>query len=221
MRIMVVEDDPRLARGIVGSLKAEGYAVDHFGEGEDAIEQSGCEPYSTIVLDLGLPDVDGLEVLRRMRRRGCRTPILILTARDTLSDRVNGLDQGADDYMSKPFEPAEFQARVRALVRRGQNAPDPILQFGSLVLDRSSRVATLNDRPLALRRRETAVLEALMTRAGKLMSRDRLAAEVFDHDAEVSPNALEVHVGRLRRKLQPDGPEINTVRGLGYILENR
>jgi DNA-binding response OmpR family regulator len=160
-------------------------------------------------------------VLRRMRRRGCRTPVLILTARDTLSDRVNGLDQGADDYMSKPFEPAEFQARVRALVRRGQNTPDPMLQFGGLVLDRSSRVATLNGRPLALRRRETAVLEALMTRAGKLMARSRLAAEVFDHDAEVSPNALEVHVGRLRRKLQPDGPEINTVRGLGYILEHR
>jgi two-component system response regulator TctD len=216
---MVVEDDPRLARGIVGSLKSEGFAVDHFGEGEDAIEQAACEPYSTIVLDLGLPDVDGLEVLRRIRRRGLRTPVLILTARDALSDRVTGLDQGADDYMSKPFEPAEFQARVRALVRRGQNVPDPILQFAGLVLDRSSRVATLNGRPLALRRRETAVLEALMIRPGKLMSRSRLSAEVFDHDAEVSPNALEVHVGRLRRKLTPDGPEINTVRGLGYILE--
>jgi DNA-binding response OmpR family regulator len=219
MRIMVVEDDPRLARGIVGSLKAEGFAVDHFAEGEDAIDQAGCEPYSTIILDLGLPDMDGLEVLRRMRRHGVRTPVLILTARDTLNDRVSGLDQGADDYMSKPFEPTEFQARVRALVRRGQNAPDPLLQVGGLVLDRSNRVATLNGRPLALRRRETAVLEALMSRAGKLVSRSRLSADVFDYDAEVSPNALEVHVGRLRRKLQPDGPEINTVRGLGYILE--
>lgn len=219
MRCMVVEDDARLARGIEASLSARGFSVDIFSRGQDAIEVAQTEPYASIILDLGLPDMDGLDVLQRLRRRGSTTPILILTARDSISDRVDGLDKGADDYLSKPFHPRELESRVRAIVRRAQGQPEPELRIGKLVLNRSSRVVTLDGVTVDLRRRELAVLEILMARPGKVIAKERLSAEVFNFNDAVAPNALEVYVGRLRRKLLPDGPAIRTIRGLGYMIE--
>ncbi len=216
---MIVEDDASLARGMEALLSAAGFAVDIFSTGEEAIELAMSEPYSAIILDLGLPDMDGLEVLQTMRRRGITTPILILTARDSLADRVDGLDKGSDDYLSKPFHPRELESRVRALVRRGQGTPDPVLKIGRLAFNRSSRTVYLDDMAIDLRRRELAVLEVLMGRPGKIIAKERLSAEVFNFNDAVAPNALEVYVGRLRRKLMPNGPVIRTVRGLGYMID--
>ncbi|BBF68002.1 response regulator [Sphingobium sp. 3R8] len=219
MRLLLVEDDERLARGMVASLEAAGFAVDILTNGEDALRLVGQEPYCAIVLDLGLPDMDGLDVLSRLRARGATTPVLILTARDMVDDRINGLDRGADDYMAKPFDPRELESRIRALVRRSQGTPDPVLRIGALAFDRSSRTVYLDDHVLDLRRRELAVLETLMGRPGKVVAKERLSAEIFNFDDAVTPNALEVYVGRLRRKLQPSGPAIRTIRGLGYMIE--
>lgn len=219
MRLMLVEDDERLARGMAASLQAAGFAVDVCATGEEAVNVAPQEPYGAIILDLGLPDMDGLDVLGRLRSRGVATPVIILTARGMIEDRIAGLDRGADDYMAKPFHPRELESRVRALIRRSQGTPDPVLRIGALELDRSSRSVTLGGRPLELRRRELAVLEALMGRPGKVVPKERLSAEVFNFDDAVAPNALEVYIARLRRRLQPDGPSIRTIRGLGYMIE--
>lgn len=219
MRLMLVEDDERLARGMAASLQAAGFAVDVFATGEEAVNVAPQEPYGAIILDLGLPDMDGLDVLGRLRSRGVATPVIILTARGMIEDRIAGLDRGADDYMAKPFHPRELESRVRALIRRSQGTPDPVLRIGALELDRSSRSVTLGGRPLELRRRELAVLEALMGRPGKVVPKERLSAEVFNFDDAVAPNALEVYIARLRRRLQPEGPTIRTIRGLGYMIE--
>jgi len=219
LRILIVEDDRRLARGMEASLSASGYAVDTITTGEEAIDVVTSEPYSTVILDLGLPDLDGLDVLRVLRRRSVTTPILILTARDAISDRIAGLDGGADDYLAKPFHPRELESRVRALIRRSQGTPDPVLRIGALTFDRSTRTVHLKNTVVELRRRELAVLETLMGRPGKVIGKDRLSAEVFNFSDAVAPNALEVYVGRLRRKLTPDGPAIRTIRGLGYMID--
>jgi two-component system response regulator TctD len=219
MRLLLVEDDERLARGMVASLEAAGFAVDILTSGEEALRLASQEPYCAIVLDLGLPDMDGLDVLSQLRARGAATPILILTARDMIDDRINGLDRGADDYMAKPFDPRELESRIRALVRRSQGSPDPVMRIGALTFDRSSRTVYLDDVILDLRRRELAVLETLMGRPGKVVAKERLSAEIFNFDDAVTPNALEVYVGRLRKKLQPSGPAIRTIRGLGYMIE--
>src|SRR3569833_132927 len=176
------------------------------------------EPYSAIILDLGLPDLDGLTVLKRMRAMQVTAPILILTARDGTNDRVNGLDNGADDYLPKPFAVEELEARVRALIRRGQGSPDHVLSLGSLRLDRATGAAYLGDDLLELTRRERSVLEPQASRAGTVVPKSRLSADVLDNDVAVSPNALEVFIGRLRRKLEKSGLELRTVRGLGYLL---
>jgi len=220
LRILIVEDDAALARGVTGGLKLAGYAVDHVASGEEAVRLERAEPYGLVVLDLGLPDLSGFEVLTRIRRRGSTVPVMILTAREAVADRVKGLDLGADDYLLKPFDPAEFEARVRALVRRGQGTPAPELACGALRYDRSTATVTLNGRVLDLRKRELAVLEGLITRAGKVVPKDRLAGEVFGFDEPVAPNAIELYVARLRKKLEPDGPQIRTIRGLGYLMEN-
>jgi two-component system, OmpR family, response regulator len=219
MRILVVEDDAALARGLTGFLRAEGWAVDHVEDGETAIAEITGEPYSAVVLDVGLPDIDGFEVLRRLRRGGVRTPVLVLTARDAVQDRIAGLDLGADDYMLKPFELSELAARIRALARRGGGDPAPLLTIGALEVDRSAGRASVGDRVLDLRPREWTVLMALAGSAGQVVDRRVLSGQVFGHDDEVAPNALDVHVGRLRRKLQPDGPDVRTVRGRGFVLE--
>ncbi len=169
MRVLLVEDDAALARAVTTALKLAGLSVDHQAEGTEAARLALAEPYSLVVLDLGLPGLSGFEVLRRIRAGGSAVPVMILTARDAVQDRVKGLDLGADDYLLKPFELAEFEARVRALIRRGQGSPSPVLTCGGLALDRSSGTVTLHDRTLDLRRRERAVLTALMTRAGKVV----------------------------------------------------
>ncbi len=220
-RILLVEDDEPLARGLVTLLRDSGSAVDHVASGAAAVELLMAEPYGLLILDLGLPDMPGLDVLRAFRRKGGKAPVLILTARDALHDRVAGLDAGADDYLLKPFAPAELEARVRALVRRSHGNPNPLLTIGALILDRSTGEAHIGGRVLELRRREVAVLMSLAAHAGRLVPRSRLTAEVFDFDDPVSPNALELYVARLRKKLEPDGPAIRTIRGQGYMLEAR
>ena len=217
-RILLVEDDPSLSRGLVAMLRAAGHAVDPAEDGETALMLAHSEPYSLVTLDLGLPDISGLDVLRKLRRDGFKAPILILTARDALEDRVEGLDLGADDYLLKPFEPTEFEARIRALLRRTQGEASSVVTVGSLTIDEARALATVGERVLELRRREWAVLSRLVARVGKVVPKDRLAAEIFSYDEPVGPNAVEVYVGRLRRKLEPDGPEIRTIRGLGYML---
>ena len=219
MRILIVEDDRSLVRGMEASMVAAGFALDCVSTGEEAIEVAVREPYNLVILDLGLPDMDGLEVLSKLRRREVQAPILILTARGAFHDRIEGLDRGADDYLSKPFHPRELQSRARALIRRALGNPDPVLRVGALSLDRSTRTVALNEAVVDLRRREMAVLETLMGRPGKVVTRECLTAEVFNFADAVAPNALDVYVGRLRRKLMPHGPTIRTVRGLGYVLE--
>ncbi|MBU3077411.1 response regulator [Sphingomonas quercus] len=218
MRLLIVEDDAALARGILKVFRAEGLAVDHVSDGEEALEIIQMEPYNAVVLDLGLPDMDGLTVLKQIRRANISVPVLILTARDATADRINGLNQGADDYLCKPFAIEELEARVRALIRRGLGNPDPLLKLGTLELDRATGACYLAGRLLELTPRERAVLETLAARAHSVVPKARLSAEVFGYDDAVAPNALEVHMGRLRRKLEGGDIEIITVRGLGYLL---
>ena len=221
MRILIVEDDTSLVSGLKKALAPAGFAVDHEVSGAGAIEIAPSEAYSLIVLDLGLPDLPGQEVLRRLRSKGCNVPILILTALGEVKDKVKCFNLGADDYLTKPFDLDEFEARVKALVRRGKGHPDPILKCGALILDGSSATATIGNTPLSLRRREVTVLEILMTNAGRLVRKERLISEVFGFDAPVAPNAIELYIARLRQKLGPDAPRIKTVRGLGYLMEDR
>jgi two-component system response regulator TctD len=218
-RILLVEDDPPLARGIAAMLRNAGHTIDIAHCGEDGLLMAASEPYALITLDLGLPDISGFEVLRRMRQQGSRTPVLVLTARDAIEDRVAGLDHGADDYLLKPFEPSELEARVRALLRRACGEASPVLEIGSLAIDAARGTVHVNGRVVELRRREWAVLERLASRVGKVVTKERLNAEVFGFDDPVAPNAIEVYVARLRRKLEPDGPSIRTIRGLGYVLD--
>lgn len=218
MRLLIVEDDAALARGLIKAFRDRGLAVDHVSSGREALQVAKAEPYSTIVLDLGLPDMDGLDVIRAARKLNIGIPIIVLTARDATSDRVIGLDRGADDYLPKPFALAELEARIRALIRRGHGGTDPMVSLGALKLDRSSGAVYLGDKLLEVTRRERAVLETLIVRPGNVVSKSRLAGDVFGYDDPVTPNALEIHVGRLRKKLENSGIEIVTVRGLGYLL---
>lgn len=219
MRILIVEDDPVLADGLTRSLRANDYAVDHAPDGMQADHVLATQSYDLVILDLGLPRIEGYEVLRRMRRRGSRVPVLVLTARDALEDRVRGLDLGADDYLTKPFDLPELEARVRALIRRGQAGGSSILTHGPLALDTAGRRATLRGAPLELSARELGVLEVLLMRSGRVVGKEQLAAQLYGWEEEVGNNAIEVYVHRLRRKLEPAGVIIRTVRGLGYLLE--
>jgi two-component system response regulator TctD len=217
-RILLVEDDPALSRGIIALLKAAGHAADTAKDGETALFLAEAEPCSLVILDIGLPDMSGFDVLKKLRARACKTPVLILSARDHVTDRVKGLDLGADDYLLKPFDASELGARVRALLRRDHGDPCPVLVIGNLTIDRSRAMAEICGRPLQLRRREWAVLDRLTAKVGDVVSKEKLMAEVFSYDDAVAPNAVEVYVARLRRKLEPDGPSIKTMRGLGYML---
>jgi len=218
MRILIVEDDAALARSIAGLLRGAGHAVDHVATGEDALEVVAGEPYAVVVLDVSLPGIDGFTVLGSLRRAGNRVPVLMLTARDALDDRVRGLDLGADDYLRKPFAPEELEARVRALGRRRGGDPAPELTVGALAFNRSTGEVRVAGRLLDLRRRELALLDALAARAGQIVAREVLLADVFGYDEPVGPNALEVTLSRLRSKLGPDGPAVRTIRGVGYLL---
>ena len=220
MRILIAEDDPIIADGLSRSLRQGGYAVDWAPNGADADTALMTTTYDLLILDLGLPKLPGLEVLKRLRSRQTPTPVLILTALDGTGDRVKGLDLGADDYMVKPFELAELEARVRALTRRSAGTT-PTIQCGSLTYDQVGRVAYLQGNPLDLSAREIGLLEILLTRIGRLVSKDQLVDHLCGWGDEVSHNAIEVYVHRLRKKLEPGGVRIATVRGLGYCLERQ
>lgn len=218
MRILLAEDDRIIADGLGRSLRQTGYAVDWVANGADADHALSSGVYDLVILDLGLPKVPGLEVLRRLRARKSTVPVLILTALDGTTDRVKGLDLGGDDYMAKPFELAELEARVRALTRRSTATP-PMIEFGTLAFDQTDRCALLNGELLDLSARELGLLEILMLRAGRLVSKDQLVEHLCGWGEEVSHNAIEVYVHRLRKKLEASGVTIATVRGLGYCFE--
>lgn len=220
MRILLVEDDEVLRDGLMRSLRLSGFAVDTVDNGGDAdLALVTHKEYDLLILDLGLPKMDGFDVLRRLRRHNPRLPVLVLTARDAVADRVSGLDLGADDYMTKPFNLPELEARVRALIRRGQSGEDGEIRQGALRLDIAGRRAFINDQSLDLSARELGVLEVLMLRSGKVVSKEQLAEKLCGWGEEVGENAIEVYVHRLRKKLVPSNIVIRTVRGLGYLLE--
>ena len=219
MRILIAEDDPVLADGLSRSLRAGGYAVDVVADGEAADTALSAQTFDLLILDLGLPKLAGLEVLRRLRARQTRTPVLILTAADSVEQRVKGLDLGADDYMAKPFALSELEARARALTRRAMGGAQTLLRHGALTLDQVGRVASLNDQPLELSGREIGLLEILLSRPGRLVSKEQLVDHLCEWGEEVSNNAIEVYVHRLRKKIESGGVRIVTVRGLGYCLE--
>ena len=219
MRILVAEDDAILAEGVACVLRQSGYAVDWVKNGAEADSALTANHFDLLILDLGLPKKSGLDVLKRLRAADSRLPALILTALDGVSDRVRGLDAGADDYLSKPFDLAELDARVRALTRRGMTGSPTLLQHGALKYDQVGRCASLNGQPLELSAREVSLLEVFLQRAGRLVSKDQLVSHLCEWGEEVSPNAIEVYVHRLRKKLEPGAVRIVTVRGLGYSLE--
>jgi two-component system OmpR family response regulator len=219
MRILVAEDDAILADGVTRTLRQSGYAVDWVKNGAEADSALDTDDFDLLILDIGLPKKSGLDVLKRLRARDSRLPVLILTALDGVNDRVRGLDAGADDYLAKPFELSELEARVRALVRRGMAGGPTLTRHGALTYDQVGRVARLNGEPLELSAREVSLLEIFLQRAGRLVSKDQLVSHLCEWGEEVSANAIEVYVHRLRKKLEPGGVRIVTVRGLGYSLE--
>ncbi|TWA63788.1 two-component system OmpR family response regulator [Azospirillum brasilense] len=217
MRLLVVEDDPALAQQLTERLEGEGYAVDRAADGEEGQFLGETEPYDAIVLDLGLPRVDGLTILRSWRAGGIATPVIILTARGAWTEKVQGIDAGADDYLAKPFSMEELLARIRALIRRSKGHASAEIACGGVVLDTRSGRVTLDGRPVDLTGHEFRVLDYLMHRKGQLVSRTELTEHIYAQDFDRDSNTIEVFVGRLRRKLGAD--LIKTVRGLGYKLE--
>lgn len=219
MRILIVEDDEILADSLTRAMRAAGYAADLSGDGEKALAMllGGC--HDLAILDLNLPRLDGLSILRQLRAAKKSMPVIILTARDAVQDRVLGLDLGADDYLTKPFSLSELEARVRALLRRGQSGGAALICCGSLAFDSVGRRVSLEGVPLELSARELAVLETLLFRQGKVVSKDHLIESLCTWGEEVSPNAIEVYIHRLRKKLESGGIGIRTLRGLGYMIE--
>ena len=218
MRILLVEDNRDLSDWLCRLLRRGHYVIDSMYDGESAAAALATQIYSLVILDLALPRVGGLTLLRDFRDRGGETPVLILTADDGLSSRVAGLNAGADDYLAKPFEVAELEARMRALLRRGAGSRRPLLELGPLSFDSNERSFVLGGTPLALTPREHAVLETLLRNANRTTAKDRLAESVFGLNDEANPNAVEVYVHRVRKKLEGGGVSIATLRGLGYML---
>ena len=219
MRILIAEDDQVLADGLLRALRSSGYAVDQVATGTEADAAVASHEFDLLILDLGLPKMGGLEVLRRLRARGSALPVLILTAADSVEQRVTGLDLGADDYMAKPFSLQELEARVRALTRRGLGTASSVIRHGPLTFDATGRVAYLDDQMVELSAREISLLEVLLQRAGRLVSKDQLVERLCEWGEEVSTNAIEVYIHRLRKKIERGPVRIATVRGLGYCLE--
>ena len=228
MRLLLVEDDVMVASGIKLGLTDAGYAVDWVGSAERALDVTARESFDLAVIDIGLPQVDGLSLTQSLRRSGHTMPVLILTARDALQDRVQGLDKGADDYMIKPFELPELLARLRALLRRSQAATSAVLNFGPLELDTALRVAHVRSvgpdglaqvSTVELGPREWTVMEYLLLQAPKPTNKDKLLQALTGWDKEITPNAVEVYISRLRGKLEPHGIALRSIRGFGYRLE--
>jgi two-component system response regulator TctD len=219
MRILLVEDHPHLAESVAQALRAAGWTVDMLNDGVAADLALATEEYALAILDVGLPRLDGFQVLARLRARGKTLPVLMLTARGEVTDRVHGLNLGADDYLAKPFELSELEARVKALLRRSVAGGERQQSCGALVYDLDARRFSLAGQPLTLTSREQAVLEALITRPGRVMSKDQLAAQVFGLDEDASADAIEIYIHRLRKKLEGSAVRIVTFRGLGYLLE--
>lgn len=208
-----------VASGIKLGLSGAGYAVDWVGSAEKALQALAADTFDAAIIDIGLPRSDGLELTRQMRHSGYTLPVMILTARDALQDRVQGLDMGADDYMVKPFELPELLARLRALLRRSQAATSASVSFGSLTLDTALRLAHAHGQPLELGPREWTVMEYLMLQAPKPAAKDKILAALTGWDKEITANAVEVYISRLRGKLEPHGIALRSIRGFGYRLE--
>ncbi|WP_289044194.1 response regulator transcription factor [uncultured Aliiroseovarius sp.] len=219
MRIAVIEDNEALAQGIAVRLRARGHAVDLLHNGREANEFLSQEGADLVVLDLNLPGMDGIDVLRALRRRGDGTPVILLTARSETAERVAGLDAGADDYLTKPFDMDELEARLRAMARRKNLEFTARDTLGPLVFDRTSRQLMQGDRPLDIPRKEISTLECLLERRGRIVSKAQLITHVYGTGSDAEESAIEPHVSRLRKRLDPFGLRIKTARGLGYMLE--
>jgi DNA-binding response OmpR family regulator len=219
MKILLVEDDPTLGEAVMVATRRAGFAVDWAHDGVQADNALTGFEYDAMLLDLGLPRREGLDVLRTLRKRGATLPVMILTARDTVEDRVRGLDAGADDYLLKPFSLDELLARLRALLRRAHGVADTSIHMARLVFDSVKRQASVDDTPLALSAREVEVLEILLNNAGRVTAKEAIADRLAGWDEGVGDNAVEVYIHRLRRKLEGSGVAIRTLRGLGYMLE--
>jgi len=221
MKVLIVEDDKILSDGLVRYLQQAGYVVEAAASGGEADTVLRNDEFDLVVLDIGLPGMDGFEVLRRLRRGARYVPALMLTARDGLEDRIRGLDLGADDYLVKPFSLRELEARIRAVFRRGRAPVDGKLICGPLAVDMAARRAWLHDAPLRLTGREWAVLEYLVLRAGKMVSKEQIISGISGWEGDISHNSIEVHISRLRSKLEPAGLKIHSIRGFGYYLEQQ
>jgi two-component system OmpR family response regulator len=219
LHLLIAEDDPILAEGLVDTLRGAGYAVDCVADGAEADAALSSQSFDLVILDIGLPRLSGLNVLKRLRARKSTVPVLILTVLDAIEDRVRGLDLGADDYLAKPFELPELEARVRALTRRSGHSGQAIVEIGALAYDPVGRTVRLAGQPLELSARELGVLEILLTRRGRLVSKEQIVDHLCQWNEEVSSNAVEVYVHRLRKKIESSGASISTLRGLGYCLD--
>lgn len=216
MRLLLVEDDSMIGESVLDLLRAEQYAVDWVRDGDDADTALRTQDYDLVLLDLGLPRQDGLSVLRRLRARRSRVPVLVATARDALAQRVEGLDAGADDYVVKPYEMDELLARIRALLRRASGRAEPVYEHQGVSINPATREVTVNGEPVVLSGREWAVLEPLLARPGLVLSRAQLEEKLYDWKHEISSNAVEVYIHGLRKKLGAD--IIQNVRGVGYLV---
>jgi two-component system OmpR family response regulator len=220
MRILIVEDDEQLAKALERALRQSAHAVLRAATGPAADAALATNEFDLVVLDLGLPGLDGFEVLKRLRDRRNRVPVLVLTVRDSVTDRVKGLDLGADDYMTKPFELAELEARVRALIRRSHDNASADIIHGPLRLDTAGRRLYRNNQPVDLSARELSVIELLLLREGRVVTKQQIVDHLYSWEENASPNSVEVFVYRLRRKLEGSGVDIRTVRGMGYLIEH-
>ncbi len=220
MRIVIIEDNKSLASGIAHRLRDQGHAVDVLHDGTEGDAYLASEGADVVILDINLPGISGLEVLRQMRRRDDNSPVLLLTARTGTSDRVEGLDAGADDYLIKPFEMDELEARIRALARRRSSTPSTVQNIGSLSFDLGARVLRAGDEVIDLRRRELAAFECLFERRGRLVPKSVLADQIYGVGADIEEKAVEVPISRLRKKLSDYGVRIKAARGIGYLMED-
>lgn len=219
MRILLIEDDRMLAEAIARALTQAAHVVDVSFNGEEADRALATYEYGLVLLDLNLPGIDGFEVLKRLRGRRNSVPVLVLTARDTIEDRISGLDLGADDYLAKPFHLSEMEARVRALIRRAHSSSSSTLIHGRLRLDMAGRRLFCDDLPVDLSARELAVIELLLLKEGKVVTKQQIVDHLYGWEDASNSNAIEVFVYRLRKKLEPSGTDIRTVRGMGYLIE--